>query len=224
MLPRMRMRPRRLAGVAVLLVVMTVSACEPIGPAATPTRGPGQTPGPTAMALWPRPADTIAKTVATGLTPETVEHLQNHVHAHLDVFVDGVPVVVPGGIGINIDDPNVKSGPDGLGGMSYGGITGCATPCISPLHTHDSTGILHTESATADLNNLGQFFDEWGVALSATCVGEFCSPAKAIAVYVDGVKFDGDPRTIELANHREIAVVVGTPPAVIPSTADFSQA
>lgn len=36
-------------------------------------------------------------------------------------------------------------------------------PCISPLHTHDTTGSLHTESATAVPNRLGQFFTEWGV-------------------------------------------------------------
>jgi hypothetical protein len=204
--------------------IVVAAACEPIGAQATPTIAPGATPGPTASAMWPRPADTLAKTTATGLVPETVEHLQNHVHAHLDVFVDGVPVVVPAGIGINIEDPNVQSGPDGRGGTSYGGITGCAQPCISPLHTHDSTGILHTESASADLNNLGQFFDEWGVSLTTTCVGEFCSPAKSIAIYIDGKLYAGDPREIQLANHREIAIVIGTPPAVIPSTADFSQA
>jgi hypothetical protein len=213
---------RLLAGIALAVVL---AACNPIAaPTVAPTLGPGATAAPPAVEKWPRPADTLAKTVATGLVPETVEHLQNHVHAHLDVFVDGVPVVVPAGIGINIDDPNVQSGPDGRGGTSYGGITGCAQPCISPLHTHDTTGILHTESATADLNNLGQFFDEWGVTLSTTCVGEYCTPAKAIAIYIDGAQYTGDPREIQLANHREIAVVIGTPPAVIPKTADFSQA
>ncbi|HET7182304.1 MAG TPA: hypothetical protein VFI15_08755 [Candidatus Limnocylindrales bacterium] len=209
---------------AVLLAFAIVAACEPIGSAATPTLAPGATPGPTAMQVWPRPADTLAKTSAAGLVPETVEHLQNHVHAHLDVFLDGVPVVVPAGIGINIDDPGVKSGPDGRGGMSYGGIAGCAQPCISPLHTHDSTGVLHTESASADLNNLGQFFDEWGVRLSSTCVGEYCSPAKSIAIYIDGAAYTGNPREIQLADQREIAIVIGTPPAVIPKTGDFSGA
>jgi hypothetical protein len=206
------------------MVVTLLAACDPIGEAATPTLAPGATPGPTAAVIWPRPADTLAKTAATGLVPETVEHLQNHVHAHLDVFLDGVPVVVPAGIGINIEDPGVRSGPDGRGGTSYGGITGCAQPCISPLHTHDSTGILHTESASADLNNLGQFFDEWGVTLSDTCVGEYCSPAKAIAIYIDGAAYTGNPREIQLADQREIAIVIGTPPAVIPRTGDFSQA
>jgi len=40
-------------------------------------------------------------------------------------------------------------------------------------------------------------------------------PARA-KVYVDGKHFKGDPRTIELKDKREIAVVIGKPPAHIP--------
>ena len=218
----MRRRVRTSAfGVIVLLA--TIVGCSPIGPSSPPS-GAAQTPAATPIVVWPRPSDTLAKTAATGLVPETVEHLANHVHAHLDVFLDGVPVIVPSGIGINIDDPEVKSGPDGRGGMSYGGIQGCAQPCISPLHTHDTSGVLHTESASSELNNLGQFFDEWGVTLSSTCVGEFCAPAKPIAIYLDGTQYAGDPREIQLSDHREIAIVIGSPPAVIPRTGDFSAA
>ena len=41
-------------------------------------------------------------------------------------------------------------------------------------------------------------------------------------VYVDGEKFTGDPETIALSNGKEIAVVIGTPPAEIPSIWDRS--
>ena len=58
--------------------------------------------------------------------------------------------------------------------------------------------------------------------LDANCVSTYCKPAKAIAIYVDGKAFTGDPRTIPLTNRKEIAVVVGTPPADIPRTGDFS--
>jgi hypothetical protein len=54
-------------------------------------------------------------------------------------------------------------------------------------------------------------------------VNTYCQPAKTIAVYVDGKAFTGDPATIELSNHKEIAIVIGTPPANVPSTADFNQ-
>jgi hypothetical protein len=158
------------------------------------------------------------------LKAEAKESLQYHVHAHLDVFVDGKPITVPAGIGINVDDPEVHQftdTPDGSTG--YGGIERCRTPCISPLHTHDDTGILHTESLTAEPNTLGQFFTEWGVRLSSSCVGEYCSPTP-IAFYVNGATYADDPSAIPLKDHEEIAIVVGEPPAGIPETADFSNA
>ena len=63
---------------------------------------------------------------------------------------------------------------------------------------------------------------QWGVDLSESCVGEYCSP-QPIAIYLNGQRYTGDPRTIELTDQRQIAIVIGTPPAQIPSTADFSQ-
>ena len=153
-----------------------------------------------------------------GLVPEDAERLEFHVHAHLDVFLDGNQIVVPGGIGIDTTDPMVHSGVAG-GFPSYGGISvPCAKPCISPLHTHDATGVLHTESATRKENTLGQFFTEWDVKLSATCVGTYCSPAKPIEIGVNGEKFTGDPTTIPLSNFKEIAIVIGTPPSEIPAS------
>jgi hypothetical protein len=155
------------------------------------------------------------------LKPERKEFLIHHVHAHLDVFVDGKPIAVPAGIGINIHDPEVKRFTDPS--LSYGGIQHCRKPCISPLHTHDGSGILHTESATPQPNTLGQFFTEWGVRLSKSCVGEHCSP-KPIAFYVDGKPYTADPRAIELTDRKEIAIVVGNPPPQIPKTGNFAGA
>ncbi len=86
------------------------------------------------------------------------------------------------------------------------------------MHTHDATGVLHTESATKKDNTLGQVFIEWNVKLTSTCVATSCAPATAVAFYVDGKRFSGDPTAIDLSNHKEIAVVVGTPPATIPSS------
>jgi hypothetical protein len=95
--------------------------------------------------------------------------------------------------------------------------------CISPLHTHDDSGIIHTESASPAPNRLGQFFVEWGVALTRTCVGGYCHLATP-HVYVNGKPYAGDPRGILLTDHKEIAIVIGTPPKKIPVKADFSSA
>ena len=58
---------------------------------------------------WPAPADPMKLAEQAGLTPETHEFLLFHVHAHLDVFVNGRPCTVPAGIGIDIDNPGVHS-------------------------------------------------------------------------------------------------------------------
>jgi hypothetical protein len=174
--------------------------------------------------VWPAPPDPMALTIEAGLQPEPKEYLVNHVHAHLDVFIDGRRVVVPAGIGINIDDPGVRKFNEPDGSFAYGGIKLCNQPCISPLHTHDQSGIIHTESATPEPNTLGEFFVEWGVELSATCVADSCSPATPVAFYVDGEPYAGDPAAIELTDRKVIVIVIGTPPAEIPSTADFSKA
>ena len=131
---------------------------------------------------------------------------------------------MPAGLGIDITNPRVHTFPCPTDSRQYGGINvPCDKACISPLHTHDVSGILHTESATQKDNTLGQLFTEWNVRLDANCFATYCIPAKSIAIYVDGKKFDGNPPTIALTDRREIAIVIGTPPAVVPSTGDFSQ-
>jgi hypothetical protein len=165
----------------------------------------------------------MARAVAAGLTPEVAERLTYHVHAHLDVFLNGSPIKVPAGIGIDVTDPDVKKFPNPDGSTAYGGIKLCKKACISPLHTHDGSGIVHTESATRTPNTLGQFFTEWGVRLSSTCVATYCSPTP-IAIYVNGKAYSGDPMALQLTDREEIAVVIGSPPARIPKTAEFEGA
>jgi hypothetical protein len=217
-------RPLILFG-ALVVVVAAVVALSGVNPGATATPSASSSaaavsPAAQPTTLWPAPSDPLERAVAAGLQPAVTEHLATHVHAHLDVFIDGTEVVVPAGIGINVEDPEVKEFQDPFG---YGGIKTCAQPCISPLHTHDETGILHTESLESTPNTLGEFFTEWGVELSDTCVADRCDPT-SIAVYIDGAPYDGDPRAIELIDRRVIVVVIGTPPAQIPKTADFSNA
>jgi len=168
--------------------------------------------------VWPAPHDPLSLARKAGLKPEPHEFFAYHVHAHLDVFVNGRRVLVPAAIGIDITNPAVKRSvaPDGT--LQYGGIDPpCKKPCISPLHTHSDDGILHTESLRAHPNKLGQFFVEWNVRLTPTCVGGYCRPAVPIKVYVDGRAFTRDPRRIPLTDLKEIAIVIGRPPAKIPS-------
>ena len=167
---------------------------------------------------WPAPKDPMKMARLAGLVPEVNEHLQYHVHSHLDVFVDGKHVEIPAGIGIDTADPKVQKGQLQDGSYAYGGITKCPKVCISPLHTHAHLGVLHTETSKPTPNRLGQFFVEWGVRLDAKCVATYCAPKTPIHIYVNGKEQKGDPRQILLRNQSEIAVVIGKPPAKIPAT------
>jgi hypothetical protein len=156
--------------------------------------------------------------VQGGPRPGKAEFLQYHAHAHLDVFVNGRPLFVPAGIGIDTANPDVLT-EKRLGGIVVGaGLKQeCDVPCISPLHTHALDGVLHTETKTPQPNHLGQLFTQWAVRLTSNCIGGYCKPAVPIKIYVDGKVETGDPTQIELSNLREIAIVIGTPPATIPS-------
>jgi hypothetical protein len=177
---------------------------------------------PLAQPSWAAPSDPVAAATRAGLTATDREYLTTHMHAHLDVFVDGVAVPVPAGIGIDTTASGVteKQTDDGTGADFEVAI--CDAPCLSPLHTHLPDGIIHTESADPDQAplTLGQFFTEWGLKLDATCAGDFCAPTP-IAVYVDGTKQAGNPAEVKLGSHQEIVVVIGKAPTVIPDQWQF---
>jgi hypothetical protein len=110
---------------------------------------------------------------------------------------------------------------------------------ISPLHTHDQSGVVHIEAeAPADFT-VGQFFTEWAVRLTSDCVGGYCkanvgsgrsSPGPCSGggpcpwrVVVNGQDWPGDPNTVVFHAHDEIAFVIGTAPSEVPATFDFLQ-
>jgi hypothetical protein len=206
---------KRCAAAVLLLVLAGCGGSEESS--STATRA-ASAPG-TGAAPWHAPPNPMALTRKAGLTPETHEFVFLHVHSRLFVFVNGKLVTVPAGIGIDISNPAVHSGKLPDGSTAYGGIAPpCAEPCISPLHTHDDSGVLHTEAKEHEFNTLGQFFTEWDVRLDKSCVGGYCKPKAPITDYVDGDRYTGDPRNIELEDKKAIAIVIGTPPDKIPSS------
>jgi hypothetical protein len=199
---------RLLGRSALSLCLLVVAGCESGSP--SPSTIAGELPS------WPLPSDPMELARQAGLTPDVREYLDYHVHAHLDVFVNGAPVAIPGGVGIEITDPAVKK----FGESGYGGIPeeGCEQACISPLHTHDVDGVIHVEAPSVAEFTLGQFFEEMAVRLDASCVDDYCAPDTPIAVYVDGQVQSGNPADIVFGDLQEIAIVIGTPPAVIPDS------
>ena len=196
---------------ALSLSLLLITGCGRV--ATSPATSPGTTAG--AAIAWALPSDPMGLARQAGLTPDVKEFADYHIHAHLDVLVDGRTVVIPGGIGIEITDPAVQQF-----GTEYGGIpaTGCAQACISPLHTHDVDGVIHVEAPAVAEFRLGQFFQEMAIRLDSACVDKYCVPDSPVVVYVDGQPHSGNPADLVLRDLQEIAIVIGTPPAKIPDS------
>lgn len=138
-----------------------------------------------------------------GLNQLAQEALAFHIHQHLDIYVDGKHVTVPRYIGIHIDQQNPQA--------SY----------ITEMHTHKTDGILHVESAKDLKYQLKQIFGEWGVRLTANCLGSFKGSCDNLQWWVNGKKQHGNPAELVLKPHMEIVISVGTPPKTIPKSYAF---
>jgi hypothetical protein len=196
------------SGIVALAVLLTIGRLIS-GPHTPQTKGPDINNPAATIAVggyttppWPAPADATAAVNAAGLPMLGREGNVEHIHAHLDVLVDGEAVPVPADIGIDVHSRT-----------------------ISPLHTHDASGVLHIESPVKRQFSLGEFFSEWQVSLSEDNIGALrTGGGKVVRVFVNGAQRTGNPGAIMLGAHDEITVVYDRPQPgeTIPRSYDFS--
>lgn len=136
----------------------------------------------------PEPAQAI-----DGIQCNPNESITFHIHAHLDVFQNGQSVTVPALIGI----------PQGK--------------CYYWLHTHTTDGIIHMEAPAPRNFTLGNFVDIWDNTRQDSLSTTLQNNPSQVTAYVDGNKFLGSYRDIQLHSKQEIALVIGQPPAQIPN-------
>lgn len=117
-----------------------------------------------------------------------------HIHAHLEIFVDGKQEPIPANIGIDQ-----------------------ATGTFSPLHTHPTAkdnpeGTIHMEATEEYDFTLGQFMDIWGVKFSKDQIGSLKAdgPDKQLQVYDNGQRVT-DPVNLVMQEHDVIVIGYGKP-------------
>jgi hypothetical protein len=148
-------------------------------------------------------ASTTGTGTVHGIACGPTEQLAYHIHAHLAVFDNGTMRSLPGGIGIpGSSTQQTQQGPVAQGGQ-----------CIYWLHTHTSDGVIHIESPTQRIYNLGDFFDEWRQPLTASQVAGVHGK---ITAFVNGKQWNRALRAIPLGSHEDVQLDVGqpTPPLV----------
>jgi hypothetical protein len=115
-----------------------------------------------------------------------------HTHALLTVYRNGVRLALPDSIG------------RGSG-------------CNYEMHTHDGSGVLHIETDVPRTFTLGQFLSLWGQGIGAGAVLGLPGPARYYVIDNETLApVTTDPSALALTAHREIVVIVGTPPAALP--------
>lgn len=119
-----------------------------------------------------------------GLDPLSAEGTVLHIHEHVDIKINGKQYLIPGQVGI---------------GSTF----------ISPLHTHDSTGVIHVESPVKKDFYLSQFFDEWGVTLTNSCIANYCADQNNKLIYSVNGRPVPDIRKYVLNAHDEIFIWYG---------------
>lgn len=128
-----------------------------------------------------------------GIPCETQEYGTFHIHAHLDVFVDGHAYPVPALVGIEDNT------------------------CLYWLHTHNTDGIMHIEAPQTQDFTLGQFLDVW------KSTGSTAPPSGDPIIYVNGQVVSTTLAATKLNAHDEVVLVYGNPPPNIPSFYQFPE-
>lgn len=184
-------RRRRLIVLLVGVAVVVVAAGVTAGVLLTAHRSSAAdaVAGRTSAPPWPAPTDVEQRAKAAGLSMLTAEGEALHIHEHLSITVDGRSVGVPAMLGIDE-----------------------AARRISPIHTHDTTGIIHVESPEVTTFRLGQVFTEWDVALGRGRIGGFRDgrDGDRVALFVDRKRYTGDPAALVLGKRQDIDFVVTT--------------
>ena len=152
-----------------------------------------------------KPSAPFLKNAGNGIRPNGIgcsgagTPLAVRARAHLDVLADGARVTVPAGIGI-------------------------LPTCRYWLSTTKPDGVAEILSPERRAFTLGDLFDIWGAPLGPDRVLTFrIGPKRPLRIYVDGRRVTGDPRAVRLVPRREIALVIGRLPAIIPSRFDFAR-
>lgn len=114
--------------------------------------------------------------------------------AHVEIFVDGLDVVVPAGIGVAA--PHRRDGAYVLGGR-----------CSYPLRTSDPSGVVEVRAGRR--LTLGDLFAVWGQPLSRRRLLSFAAPGDGVRAFLDGRRWRGDPRAIPLRRHASVVLEVG---------------
>jgi hypothetical protein len=115
-----------------------------------------------------------------------------HVHAVLQIYIEGKQIPIASQVGIDAQE-------------EY----------LAPLHTHDSSGIVHQESTEPYPFKLSQFIAVWGIKFTNTQLGSYKDEGgKELALYANGTRVPS-PTTYAMKPHDKLVLEYGYPKSFV---------
>lgn len=181
-----------LAVIVAVVVVIVASSGGGSSNNGSATAASGQTVGDssglqTGPAPWPPEYTYLAQRLAAFNFPQQSD-VGYHVHAELMVFINGKQTTVPANLGI---DPQGRF--------------------IAPLHTHDTSGVVHMESTSYYPFTLGEFINIWGVSFTDQQLGGYkAGNGNVLQLWVNGKQI-ADPVHYVMKPHDIMILGYGKP-------------
>ena len=139
-------------------------------------------------APWKPEYSFLAQRLAAFNFPQQTD-IGYHVHAQLNIYINGKQTTVPANVGI---DPQGRF--------------------ISPIHTHDTTGVVHIESTKYYPFTLGEFINVWGIYFTNNQLGAYKAGdgGNVLQLWVNGKQIS-DPVNYKMKPHDVMILGYGKP-------------
>jgi hypothetical protein len=138
-------------------------------------------------APWKPEYSFLAQRLAAFNFPQQTD-IGYHIHAQLNIYVNGKQTAVPANVGI---DPQGRF--------------------ISPIHTHDTSGVVHMESTKPYPFTLGEFINVWGVFFTDNQLGAYkAGNGNVLQLWVDNKQIS-DPVHYKMKAHDVLILGYGKP-------------
>ncbi len=182
-------------------LTFSVTSTTPTTTVATPTSrayiGPNGLPIETGQFLAPSTTTALGR-IVDGVQCERFAQLAYTTYAHLQVYVAGHSLALPGGIGLVDPVPEATAH-----GLLYD-----AGACMYWLHTRAADGLIEAQSPVPRRFTLGEFFAIWNQPLTRRRVA---AAHGAVTAFVNGRRWKRSPAAIPLTANASIELAVGRP-------------
>jgi hypothetical protein len=119
------------------------------------------------------------------------EQVAYHIHAYVNINIDGAPVPLSQGVGV---------------------APGTTPSCLYWMHSHDTSGVIHIESPTTRVYTLKQYFDIWQSFSSSTITYPTqLSSSTGWTIYLNGKQVTSDFSRLQLTKHSIVTIAYNSP-------------